>query len=61
MQNYNSKFKTNLNDRCFQLSLKIIALADELPKKRSAWIISDQVIRSIMIASGILKLKNQKF
>jgi|SRR3989344_7542659 len=44
---YKSKFKSDLRERCFQLSLKVIALADQLPKKRSAWIISDQVIRSI--------------
>ena len=47
MQNYNLKFKTNLKDRCFKLSLEVISLADELPRKRSAWVISDQVIRSV--------------
>ncbi len=47
MQNYNSKFKTDLKARCFKLSLDVIALNDTLPNKRSAWIIADQVIRSI--------------
>ncbi len=46
MQNYNSKFKSDLRQRCFQFSLRIIALADTLPNKRSAWIITDQLIRS---------------
>ncbi|EKD91223.1 MAG: hypothetical protein ACD_30C00039G0030 [uncultured bacterium] len=46
MQNYNSKFKSDLRDRCFKFSLDIIALADTLPNKRSAWIITDQLIRS---------------
>jgi four helix bundle protein len=46
MQNYNPKFKSDLKLRCYQFSLDIIALADDLPKKRSAWIIADQIIRS---------------
>lgn len=46
MQNYNSKFKSDLKARCFQFSLKIISLADNLPNKRSVWIIVDQLIRS---------------
>jgi four helix bundle protein len=46
MQNYNSKFKTDLKQRCYKLSLEIIALTDSLPDKRSAWVIEDQLIRS---------------
>jgi len=46
MQNYNSKFKSDLKKRCFDLSLKIIRLADSLPNKRSAWVIADQLISS---------------
>lgn len=46
MQNYNSKFKSNLKERCYKFSLQIINLADILPNKRSAWIIIDQLIRS---------------
>jgi len=46
MQNYRSKFKSDLKFRCYNFSLKIIALADTLPNKRSAWIIIDQLIRS---------------
>ena len=46
MQNYNSKFKSDLKLRCYQFSLEIIALTDALPNKRSSWIITDQLIRS---------------
>jgi four helix bundle protein len=46
MQNYSSKFKSNINQRCFDFSLDIIALSDKLPNKRSAWVINDQLIRS---------------
>jgi four helix bundle protein len=46
MQNYNSKFKTNLKDRCFKFSLNIIYLTNSLPNKRSSWVISDQLLRS---------------
>jgi len=46
MQNFNSKFKSDLNQRCYQFSLDVISLADLLPNKRSAWIITDQLIRS---------------
>jgi len=46
MQNYNSKFKSDLKLRCYQFSLEIIGLTDALPNKRSSWIITDQLIRS---------------
>ena len=46
MQNYNSKFKSDLKQRCFKFSLNIIGLTDTLPNKRSAWVIADQLIRS---------------
>jgi four helix bundle protein len=46
MQNYSSKFKSDLLSRCFQFSISIIALCDTLPNKRSAWVITDQLIRS---------------
>lgn len=46
MQNCNSKFKTDLKLRCYKFSLDIIKLTDALPNKRSAWIITDQLIRS---------------
>ena len=46
MQNLNSKFKSDLKQRCFKFSLDIIAFVDSLPNKRSAWIIADQLIRA---------------
>ncbi len=46
MQNYNSKFKSDLKERCYKFSLRIITLTDTLPNKRSVWVITDQLIRS---------------
>ena len=46
MQNFNSKFKSDLKKRCFLFSLAVIKLTDTLPNKRSAWIIADQLIRA---------------
>ena len=46
MQNYNSKFKTDLIGRCYSFGLDVIELTNTLPNKRSAWVISDQLIRS---------------
>jgi four helix bundle protein len=46
MQNYNSKFKSDIRTRCFNFSLNVINVCDLLPNKRSAWVISDQLIRS---------------
>ncbi len=45
-QKYNPKFKSDLRQRCFKFGLNVIKLTDDLPQKRSAWVISDQVIRS---------------
>lgn len=46
MQNYNSKPKNDLKERCYQFGLGVIRLTDTLPNKRSSWIIADQLIRS---------------
>lgn len=46
MQNYSSKFKSDINQRAYTFGLNVIKLADSLPNKRAAWIIADQVIRS---------------
>lgn len=43
----NSDFKKQLISRAFQLARKVIKLMDELPNKRAAWVIADQLIRSI--------------
>lgn len=58
MQSLNAKFKSDLRNRCFQLSLSIIALADTLPNKRSAWIIADQLIRcATSIGANLIEAK----
>jgi four helix bundle protein len=58
MQNYNSKFKSDLKQRCYNFSLKVIALSDTLPNKRSAWVINDQLIRSATsIGANIVEAK----
>ena len=58
MQNYNSKFKSDLRERCFKFSLRIIALADTLPNKRSAWVIIDQLIRAATsIGANLIEAK----
>lgn len=46
MQNCSSKFKSDIKERCYRFSLDVITLSETLPNKRSAWVISDQLIRS---------------
>jgi len=46
MQKSNSKFKSDLKIRSYKFSLDIIKLTNDLPNKRSAWVIQDQLIRS---------------
>ncbi|KKR72391.1 MAG: hypothetical protein UU14_C0006G0030 [Candidatus Roizmanbacteria bacterium GW2011_GWB1_40_7] len=46
MKNNNSDFKQQLIRRSFTLARKIIVLVDKFPKKRSAWVIADQLLRS---------------
>lgn len=46
MQNYNSKVKSDLKERCYRFSLAILSFVDVLPNKRSVWVITDQLIRS---------------
>lgn len=46
MQNYNSKFKSDLKSRCYHFSLNLIIFIDSLPNERSCWVIGDQVLRS---------------
>jgi four helix bundle protein len=42
----NEEFKKQLIRRAFQLARRIIALVDKFPNKRSAWVISDQLLRA---------------
>jgi len=46
VKNESQNYKSNLKNRCYQFSLKVIALTDNLPNKRSAWVITDQLIRA---------------
>ena len=46
MQNYNSKYKSDLKARCYSFSLSLISFVDTLPSQRSCLIISDQLLRS---------------
>jgi four helix bundle protein len=43
----NKEFKTQLITRASKLARETIALVDKFPKKQSAWVISDQLLRSI--------------
>jgi len=59
MENCQNKFKTDLTKRCYEFSLAILNLTDKLPNKRSAWIISDQLIRSATsIGANIIEGKS---
>jgi len=42
----NAKDNQDLKERCYQFSLDVIELTNDLPQKQSAWTISDQLIRS---------------
>ena len=42
----NKEFKRKLIIRAFRLARRVIALVDKFPKKRSAWVISDQLLRA---------------
>lgn len=43
----NTEFKKELIKRAFNLARKTMALTDSFPNKRSAWVITDQLIRAI--------------
>ena len=43
----NKEFKEQLITRAFNLARKTIFLVDKFPNKRSAWVISDQLIRAV--------------
>ncbi len=44
--NSNQEFKRKLISRAFSLARKIISLVDQFPQKRSAWVITDQLLRA---------------
>lgn len=43
---HNIEYKKKLINRAFALAREIIALVDKFPNKRSAWVITDQLLRS---------------
>jgi len=45
-ESQNAKDNQDLKERCYQFSLDVIELTNDLPQKQSAWTISDQLIRS---------------
>ena len=52
----NQEYKQQLITRAFNLGRKIIALTDRFPKKRSSWVITDQLIRaSTSIGANIIE------
>jgi four helix bundle protein len=52
----NDEFKKQLIGRAFIFSQKIIALVDTFPNKRSAWVITDQLLRAATsIAANIIE------
>lgn len=44
--NNNKEFREKLIARAFSLARRTIMLVDKFPQKRSAWVISDQLIRA---------------
>ena len=55
----NNKYKTDIKDRCFKFSISVIKVSDNLPGKRSNWVISDQLIRSsTSIGANIMEAKS---
>ena len=53
------QFKTDLIRRCYSFSLNIINLTNSLPNKRSAWVITDQLIRAATsIGANLVEAKS---
>jgi len=52
----NKEFKRKLISRAFQFARKTITLVDKFPNKRSAWVITDQLLRAAMsIGANIIE------
>ena len=43
----NKEFSKKLISRAYRLARRTIVLVDKFPQKRSAWVVSDQLLRSI--------------
>jgi four helix bundle protein len=58
-QNQSSKVKTELRERCYIYSIKIIKFIDALPKKRINWALSNQLLRSATsIGANVIEAKS---
>ena len=52
----NKEFKRKLISGAFQFARKTITLVDKFPNKRSAWVITDQLLRAAMsIGANIIE------
>ena len=51
--------QNSTQNRCYRFSLGVIHLTNDLPNKRSSWVITDQVIRSATsIGANIIEAKS---
>jgi four helix bundle protein len=58
-QSYNSNVKSDIRYRTYKFSLDAIKLVEEFPNKRIAWIITDQLLRSITsIGANLIEAKS---
>jgi four helix bundle protein len=60
-QNHNSKVKNEFRERCYNYSITVIKLINDLPEKRVYWTISDQLLRSATsIGANIVEAKSEQ-
>ncbi len=58
-QNQNSKFKSDLRERCYGYSIATIKFLEKLPDKRINWVLSNQLMRSATsIGANIIEAKS---
>jgi four helix bundle protein len=58
-QNQNLKLKTDLRNRCYNYSVRIIRFIASFPEKRLYWVISDQLLRSATsIGANVIEAKS---
>lgn len=58
MQKHNSKYKSDLTERCYCFSLDLIEFLDELPNQKVYWVLGDQLLRSgTSIGANVIEAK----
>ncbi len=58
-QNHNSNIKSDIRYRSYKLSLDAIKLVEKFPNKRIAWIITEQLLRSITsVGANLIEAKS---